>query len=120
VDTRPYAVSREVTLHGLPAHAYRLADDPVDEATLSSQLAARGICASPAALSEAVVQIVAAGLALRRSSRLLSLAIPEPGPRPLPSLPGRDAAEEAFRRYLSGITGNARTGASHWNRSIAF
>jgi magnesium-protoporphyrin IX monomethyl ester (oxidative) cyclase len=104
VDTRPCAVSREVTLRGLPAQVYRLADEPVDQATLSVRLAARGIRASSAALRDAVAEIVAARLALHHSNRVLSLATPEPCPRPLVSLPSRDTAEEAFRRYLSDIS----------------
>jgi ribosomal peptide maturation radical SAM protein 1 len=134
VDTRPCAVSREVTLRGLPAHVYRLADDPVDQATLSVRLAARGIRASSAALRDAVAEIVAVRLALHRSNRVLSLATPEPCSRPLVSLPGRDAAEEAFRRYLSEIArqiehadppcgsprGDERTRSFDRSSSIAF
>jgi magnesium-protoporphyrin IX monomethyl ester (oxidative) cyclase len=103
VDTRPCAVSREVTLRGLPAHVYRLADDPVDQATLSVLLAARGIHASSGALRSAVAEILAARLALHRFNRLLSLATPEPCLSPSVSSQGRDAAEEAFRGYLSEI-----------------
>jgi ribosomal peptide maturation radical SAM protein 1 len=104
MDTRSCAVSREVTLRGLPTHVYRLADDPIAQTTLPARLAARGIRASSAALQEAVAEIVGARLALHRSSQVLSLATPEACPQPLVSMPGRDGAEVAFRRYLSEIT----------------
>ena len=103
VDTRPCAVSREITLHGLPAHIYRHADDPVDIATLSVRLAARGIHASSRALSDAITELVAARLALRHSKRVLSLAALKACSRPLGSSPKRDAADLAFRHYLSEI-----------------
>ena len=103
VDTRACAVSREITLRGLPAHIYRIAEEPVDLSTLSVRLTAQGIRASAAALSDAVTEIVAARLALHRSDRVLSLAIPEPCSRLIVSLPNKDAAEVAFRRYLSEI-----------------
>jgi magnesium-protoporphyrin IX monomethyl ester (oxidative) cyclase len=102
VDTRIGAVSREVTLRGLSAHVYRLAEDPLDEAVLAVRLEARGIRVSPNALRDAIAEIVAARLALHFSSQLLALATPEQFPRHFES--SNDvAAEVSFRQYLSEI-----------------
>ena len=102
-DTRSCAVSREVTLCGLTAHLYRLADDPVDEARLSAQLADKGIKASLKALRNAVAEIGAARLALSRSDVIVSLATPEKPTKPMLQSKGREATEESFSRYLAKI-----------------
>lgn len=100
VDTRSCAASREVTLCGLPARVCRLADDPIDLATLSVRLAAGGVHPGAGALRAAVEELVAAGLMMERSDRVLSLAVPEPS-RPTASVMAGDAGEAAFCRYLS-------------------
>jgi ribosomal peptide maturation radical SAM protein 1 len=105
MDTRSCAISREITLCNLPAHIYRLADDPVDHKTLHRRLAEQGIHIFPETLGNAVEEIVAARLALNRDGVVLSLAATEETIcNPRRSFPEREAAEMAFGRYLSEIS----------------
>lgn len=101
-DTRACAVAREGILRDLSARVYRELGDPLEEAALPDRLARKGIAASPAAVREAVTEIVGLRLALQRSGRLLALATPAPV-NLLPPAPDRDAAEAAFLRYLAGL-----------------
>ena len=107
VDTRDCAVSREGILRELSAHVYREICDPIEEAALPDRLARRGIAASPAAVREAVAEIVGLRLALQRSGRLLALATPALALQ-LPSAPDPVAAETAFHRYLGGLAARSQ------------
>jgi magnesium-protoporphyrin IX monomethyl ester (oxidative) cyclase len=103
IDTRSCAVSSEVTLRGLPAQVYRLADDPIDQAKISAQLAERGINTSIESVHNAVNEIVTKRLALSRSNLLVSLATSEKSIKSMVQSPVREAIETAFRRYLVEI-----------------
>ena len=92
-----------IILNGLAAEVYRQAEHPAHIATLPDLLSNKGINVSIEKLHEAIEELVAERLILKKSNHIVSLAVPETTLKIAAPPPERVMAEKAFHQYLAEI-----------------